>query len=175
MSRSGQLVRSVGNAPGHRGLDTARETTPAVHRCGYRPRELQPARRRRLGRASSGVSRCTCELCGIRRCQPRLRIPFGTATAAVALLRQRAAKTCHEGERGDFVVQLGRQWRAHLNLSRWCAKKPTRQPLHRPRPPHAAHHAASIMRRNGDLRGEAKRAGRHRPRRAASSSRVMAD
>ena len=54
MSRSGQLVRSVGNAPGHRGLDTARETTPAVHRCGYRPRELQPARRRRLGRASSG-------------------------------------------------------------------------------------------------------------------------
>ena len=175
MSRWSQLVASVENAPEHRRLDIAREETLTVQLCAHCQQELQPARRRRLGRAFSGVSRCTCELCGIRRCQPRLRIPFGTATAAVALLRLQEAKPCHEGERGDFVVQLGRQWRAHLNLSRWCAKKPTRQPLHRPRPPHAAHHAASIMRRNGDLRGEAKRAGRHRRGRAASSSRVMAD
>ena len=136
MSRSRQLVRSVwacfrASAARHTASGNLAVQVPAS-----RPRLLQPVRGRQRCAASAGFSGFASGWSATSSCKSGRDVRSGTANADGADAHQRKADSCHKGDGGEAVVQLGRRWTPNRTQSSGCANEPTRKLLHRPRPPH---------------------------------------
>ena len=136
MSRSRQLVRSVwacfrASAARHTASGNLAVQVPASL-----PRQLQPVRGRQRCAASAGFSGFASGWSAISSCKRGPDVRFHTANADGAHADQREADSCHKGDGGEAVVQLGRRWTPNRTQSSGCANEPTRKLSRRPRTPH---------------------------------------